>query len=80
MAAANSAFNAIQKDEEQVEKKVTKPGRPRSSASRKAILGATRRLLAVSPLSELSIEAIAKKVGPDKPAVKAVLEATGISK
>lgn len=66
MAAANTAFNSIDKDEEQEEKKVTKPGRPRSSASRKAILGATRRLLAVSPLSELSIEAIAKKAGVGK--------------
>lgn len=66
MAAANSAFNAVQTEEEQAEEKTTKPGRPRSSASRKAILGATRRLLAVNPLSELSIEAIAKKAGVGK--------------
>ena len=66
MAAANSAFNAVQTEEEQAEEKATKPGRPRSSASRKAILGATRRLLAVNPLSELSIEAIAKKAGVGK--------------
>jgi AcrR family transcriptional regulator len=37
------------------------PGRPRSEKSRKAILDATRKLLTHMPLSELSIEAIAKK-------------------
>ena len=41
-------------------------GRPRSSASRKAILAATRRLLAQMPMNELSIEAIAKKAGVGK--------------
>ncbi len=43
------------------EKKEFHPGRPRSEKSRKAILDATRRLLTHMPLSELSIEAIAKK-------------------
>jgi AcrR family transcriptional regulator len=37
------------------------PGRPRSEKSRKAILDATRKLLTHMSLSELSIEAIAKK-------------------
>ncbi len=66
------------------------PGRPRSEKSRKAILDATRRLLTHMPLSELSIEAIAKKakVGkttiyrwwPNKAAVamEAFLEQPGI--
>jgi AcrR family transcriptional regulator len=38
-----------------------KPGRPRSEASRRAILDATRRLLTHMSLSDLSIEAIARK-------------------
>lgn len=41
-------------------------GRPRSEESRKAILDSTRRLLTRTPLSELSIEAIAKKAGVGK--------------
>lgn len=41
-------------------------GRPRSEYSRKAILDATRKLLVRTPLSELSIEAIAKKAGVGK--------------
>lgn len=65
-------------------------GRPRSEKSRKAILDATRKLLTHMPLSELSIEAIAKKakVGkttiyrwwPNKAAVamEAFLEQPGI--
>ncbi|MDP7143167.1 MAG: TetR/AcrR family transcriptional regulator [Alphaproteobacteria bacterium] len=43
-----------------------KAGRPRSKESRKAILNATKRLLTHMPLSELSIEAIAKKAGVGK--------------
>ncbi len=66
------------------------PGRPRSEKSRKAILESTRRLLTHMPLSELSIEAIAKKakVGkttiyrwwPNKAAVamEAFLEQPGV--
>lgn len=66
------------------------PGRPRSEKSRKAILDATRRLLTHMPLSELSIEAIAKKAGvgkttiyrwwPNKAAVamEALLEQPGL--
>lgn len=38
-----------------------KPGRPRSQKSRKAILEATRKLMAQMSMNELSIEAIAKK-------------------
>lgn len=66
-------------------------GRPRSSTSRKAILTATRRLLATMPMNELSIEAIAKKAGvgkttiyrwwPGKAAIalEAVLEQPGMT-
>lgn len=43
-----------------------KAGRPRSDKSRKAILDATRRLLTHMPLSDLSIEAIARKAGVGK--------------
>ncbi|PJB71970.1 MAG: TetR family transcriptional regulator [Alphaproteobacteria bacterium CG_4_9_14_3_um_filter_47_13] len=43
------------------EDRVFQAGRPRSEKSRKAILDATRKLLTHMPLSELSIEAIAKK-------------------
>ncbi len=39
----------------------TRPGRPRSNKAHKAIMEATRRLLTHMPLSDLSIEAIAKK-------------------
>ncbi len=41
-------------------------GRPRSEYARRAILEATRKLLVRTPLSELSIEAIAKKAGVGK--------------
>ncbi|MEC7029556.1 MAG: TetR/AcrR family transcriptional regulator [Pseudomonadota bacterium] len=50
-----------EQEEEQTNERVFQPGRPRSEKSRKAILDATRRLLTHMPLSELSIEAIAKK-------------------
>lgn len=72
------------------EEKTFQPGRPRSEKSRKAILDATRKLLTHMPLSELSIEAIAKKakVGkttiyrwwPNKAAVamEAFLEQPGV--
>ena len=54
-------------DEGTVQKEKTiQAGRPRSEKSRKAILDATRRLLTHMPLSELSIEAIAKKAGVGK--------------
>lgn len=43
-----------------------KAGRPRSTKSHKAILDATRKLLTRTPLSQLSIEAIAKKAGVGK--------------
>jgi AcrR family transcriptional regulator len=46
---------------EEKEEQKFKPGRPRSEASRKAIIDATRRLLTHVALSDLSIEAIAKK-------------------
>ncbi len=77
-------------DVQQEEKKEFQPGRPRSEKSRKAILDATRKLLTHMPLSELSIEAIAKKakVGkttiyrwwPNKAAIamEAFLEQPGI--
>lgn len=44
----------------------TRAGRPRSDHSRKAILDATRKLLTRTPLSQLSIESIAKKAGVGK--------------
>lgn len=50
-----------EQEEDQTNERVFQPGRPRSEKSRKAILDATRRLLTHMPLSELSIEAIAKK-------------------
>lgn len=43
-----------------------KAGRPRSEASRRAILDATRRLLTHVPVQKISIEAIAKKAGVGK--------------
>lgn len=43
-----------------------KPGRPRSDTARKAILTATRRLLGQMSMSDLSIEAIAKKANVGK--------------
>ncbi len=43
-----------------------KAGRPRSDESTKSILEATRRLLTHTPVSKLSIEAIAKKAGVGK--------------
>lgn len=46
---------------DQDNEKKTQAGRPRSEKSRKAILDATRKLLTHMSLSELSIEAIAKK-------------------
>lgn len=42
------------------------PGRPRSEASRTAILDATRRLMTHTSVRDLSIEAIAKKAGVGK--------------
>lgn len=43
-----------------------KSGRPRSEASRRAILDATRRLLTHNSVQKLSIEAIARKAGVGK--------------
>jgi AcrR family transcriptional regulator len=43
-----------------------KKGRPRSDASKRAILEATRRLLSHTTVQKLSIEAIAKKAGVGK--------------
>lgn len=57
---------AAEISEIQQEDKMFQAGRPRSEKSRKAILDATRRLLTHMPLSELSIEAIAKKAGVGK--------------
>ena len=56
-----AAENYNEQEEDQTNERVFQPGRPRSEKSRKAILDATRRLLTHMPLSELSIEAIAKK-------------------
>jgi len=56
-------MSALQQDKTENTKKA---GRPRSKESRKAILNATKRLLTHMPLSELSIEAIAKKAGVGK--------------
>lgn len=55
-----------QTSESQDDERIFQAGRPRSEKSRKAILDATRRLLTHMPLSELSIEAIAKKAGVGK--------------
>jgi AcrR family transcriptional regulator len=83
-------MTAKAKKTEDITQNDVKPGRPRSSKSRKAILDSTRRLLTHMPLSELSIEAIAKKakVGkttiyrwwPNKAAIamEAFLEQPGI--
>lgn len=43
-----------------------RPGRPRSQASRDAILAATRHLLETVPLAELSIEGVAREAGVGK--------------
>lgn len=43
-----------------------RPGRPRSQASRDAILTATRQLLATVPLADLSIEGVAREAGVGK--------------
>lgn len=43
-----------------------RPGRPRSQASRDAILTATRHLLQTVPLAELSIEGVAREAGVGK--------------
>jgi len=83
-----SALAAIKEEDEAIEK--SQAGRPRSEPSRKAILDATRKLLARESLPKLSIEAIAKKAGvgkttiyrwwPNKAAVamEAFLEQPGI--
>ena len=57
--AAEQSIVEQQKSAEEDNK--SRPGRPRSDKSRKSILDATRRLLTHTSLSELSIEAIAKK-------------------
>lgn len=41
-------------------------GRPRSEESRRAIMDATKRLLARAPLADLSIESVARKAGVGK--------------
>ena len=43
-----------------------RPGRPRSEASRQAILDATKRLLDTETVRDLSIERIAKEAGVGK--------------
>ncbi|MEM6780391.1 MAG: TetR/AcrR family transcriptional regulator [Pseudomonadota bacterium] len=48
------------------QEKDMKKGRPRSDASKRAILDATRRLLSHTTVQKLSIEAIAKKAGVGK--------------
>ena len=48
------------------QEKDLKKGRPRSDASKRAILDATRRLLSHTTVQKLSIEAIAKKAGVGK--------------
>lgn len=60
------AMPAEQLDAEDQQQQGFQAGRPRSEKSRKAILDATRKLLTHMPLSELSIEAIAKKAGVGK--------------
>jgi AcrR family transcriptional regulator len=59
--AAPDKQQEMEMGEDKPQGRVFQPGRPRSEKSRKAILDATRRLLTHMPLSELSIEAIAKK-------------------
>lgn len=66
MAAEKKIVQAIDFENDSFENKA---GRPRSDKSRKAILDATRRLLSHMPMSEMSIEAIAKKAGVGKTTV-----------
>lgn len=58
--------HAIQQEEQLIEEKPQKAGRPRSESSKKAILEATRRLLTHSSVQKISIEAIARKAGVGK--------------
>jgi len=65
--AADLAFDVLdKKDTLQDNDPARAAGRPRSENSRKAILESTRRLLTRTPLSALSIEAIAKRAGVGK--------------
>ncbi len=83
-------MSALETMKEEDAREKSQAGRPRSEPSRKAILDATRKLLAREPLPRLTIEAIAKKAGvgkttiyrwwPNKAAVamEAFLEQPGI--
>lgn len=66
MAAEKKIVQALDFESESFE---SRAGRPRSDRSRKAILDATRRLLSHMPMSEMSIEAIARKAGVGKTTV-----------
>lgn len=61
-----TAERALQYSIEQDNHDEARAGRPRSEHARKAILDATRKLLVRVPLSQLSIESIAKKAGVGK--------------
>ncbi len=60
--AFNDHFEAAENDNDNR----LRPGRPRSMSARKSILNTTRRLLTQMSMSELSIEAVAKKAGVGK--------------
>jgi len=61
-----AANRAAKYSDTQQDNNDTRAGRPRSEHARKAILDATRKLLVRTPLSQLSIESIAKKAGVGK--------------
>lgn len=56
----------VEVEEKDTNKREFKSGRPRSEASRRSILEATRRLLTHTSVQKLSIEAIARKAGVGK--------------
>lgn len=58
--------NPVLDDEDTLDTKEFKSGRPRSESSRRAILESTRRLLTHTSVQKLSIEAIARKAGVGK--------------
>lgn len=59
-------MNNLAHNNQAIEDKEFKAGRPRSESSRRAILDATRRLLTQVSVQKISIEAIAKKAGVGK--------------
>lgn len=62
----NQSAPHLMNDDNENDAPQKKSGRPRSEASKRAILEATRRLLTHTSVQKLSIEAIAKKAGVGK--------------